>query len=270
MPTPLPSFDQPPIVETVLGVQFVPIPGFRTAHLGAFWKELGHEWNEVIDAPPLQLQHERFDDSAQVSSAGLRLSFVMDSTARIQIRNKARDRMVQLQNGRLHYNWIATEGTPYPRFETVHESFDKVLERLQVFLARENLQPFIPDQWELTYVNHLLRGRDWNSPEAWASSVFRAMIGPTDALSAVRFEACAGTWSFELPPKRGRLHVEVQPALLVTPTPGEVLVLKLTARGPISEHISLGEGLNLGHETIVRTFAEVTAPEAQRRWGRTT
>ena len=64
----LPAFRKPPVVETVLGVQFDPIPGFSNAHLGAFWKRLlahensgsAGEWRTLTDAPPIEPTFERF------------------------------------------------------------------------------------------------------------------------------------------------------------------------------------------------------------------
>ena len=63
---PLPDYNDPPVVETVLGVQFDRLPGFKNAHLGAFWKTLNAaEWPVVQDAPPLAPQFERFDKSVR-------------------------------------------------------------------------------------------------------------------------------------------------------------------------------------------------------------
>ncbi|OLB29539.1 MAG: hypothetical protein DMG41_37135 [Acidobacteria bacterium] len=46
-----PKFDAPPVVETVLSVQFSSLPGFATAHAGWFWKEYLEKLTE--DVPPL-------------------------------------------------------------------------------------------------------------------------------------------------------------------------------------------------------------------------
>jgi hypothetical protein len=35
-----PDYERPPVVETVLGVQFDPLPDLCNAHLGAFWGTL--------------------------------------------------------------------------------------------------------------------------------------------------------------------------------------------------------------------------------------
>lgn len=264
----LPKFDQPPVVETVLGVQFEPIPGFRNAHLGAFWKSLDAGWSEVSDAPPLQPQHERFDVQAQPRTAGLHLSLLTDPVARVQIR-RGKDRMVQVQNGRLLYNWIASESpASYPTFDAVKPEFEKIVKGFGLFLSAQQLPQFVPDQWEVTYVNHVVKGALWDSPLEWATRVVPALLTPLTSVASTRFESCGGDWSFEIPERLGRLHVEVRHGLLGPPKNDEVLVMKLTARGPIGGG-GLDQGLNLGHRTIVRAFAEMTSTEAHRLWKRT-
>ncbi len=38
-----PTFDNPPIVELVIGAQFAPVSKLSSAYYGLFWKKLGHE-----------------------------------------------------------------------------------------------------------------------------------------------------------------------------------------------------------------------------------
>lgn len=62
----LPEYGNPPVVETVVGVQFQSLSGFTNAHLGAFWQALGvQDWPTVQDVPPLPRQEERFTPEAQ-------------------------------------------------------------------------------------------------------------------------------------------------------------------------------------------------------------
>ena len=35
----LPTFDNPPVIETVIGVQFDQIPNLTSAHFGWYWRE---------------------------------------------------------------------------------------------------------------------------------------------------------------------------------------------------------------------------------------
>ncbi len=107
---PLPYYDNPPVVETVLGVQFDRLSGFKNGHLGAFWMSLGaDEWPVVEDAPPLPPQFERFDNTARWAT-GIHLQLTQDPACRLQIKNQKADRMIQLQNNRLHFNWLGEAG----------------------------------------------------------------------------------------------------------------------------------------------------------------
>lgn len=113
------SYARPPVVETVLGVQFDRVPALSNSHWGIFWKTLDqHEWPNVEDAAPLPNQIERFTDAARWG-AGLQIQLTDDPTSRYRIRNRLGDRMIQLQNTRLHLNWLGELGGEYPRYETM-------------------------------------------------------------------------------------------------------------------------------------------------------
>src|SRR5215207_4053341 len=120
--SPLPSFRRPPVVETVLGVQFDPLPAFTNAHLGAFWKTLGPNWPTAQDAPAIPPEFEQFgDDRAWRMVGSINLKLTSKPPARMQIVNAQGTRMVQLQNGRLLYNWVGAGSDDYPRYETIRQ-----------------------------------------------------------------------------------------------------------------------------------------------------
>lgn len=263
----LPRFRNPPVVETVLGVQFKPLPRFGNWHLGAFYAGLDREtWPEITEAPALRLQHETFGEQPIVES-GFRLEMVPGAPLRLKIRDRDGERMIQVQNGRLHYNWLTTEQKrQYPTYPKVRPEFDAIWQRFRDFLDRERLKPVLPDQWEVTYLNHIPKDTVWNRVEDW-SSLFPPLLGAADKLQAARLENASGDWRFEIEPRRGRLHVELRQGLKPGGDRREILVLKLTARGPIEEGgLSLDEGLNLGRETIVRSFEEITSERAHDYW----
>ena len=163
-----PAYDKPPVVETILGVQFDRLRGFRNAHLGAFWKTLdASEWPAVSDAPLLRPQFERFADGARWATA-VQLQITQDPACRLQITNKNSDRMIQLQNSRLHFNWLGEGGREYPRYEQkVRDGFVWALQCFIDFVIREELGDFRPNQWEVTYLNHIPKGTVWNTPNDW-------------------------------------------------------------------------------------------------------
>jgi uncharacterized protein (TIGR04255 family) len=269
MATPSPHFDQPPVVETVLGVQFTPLPNFTNGHLGWYWKEyLGQEWSKATDAPPLPDQFETFDSEGQYRFSNLQ--YIVASGAkpgRLQISNAAGDRLIQVQATRFHYNWQKREDS-YPSYSRMRDEFDRLFRDFCRFAAEAKLAEVVPNQWELTYVDHIPRGVLWDSPSD-SPQVLPGLLGP-GRFTDIRLEGLNGEWHYEIEPRRGRLHVALQLVRVGSPSGPEALQLQSTARGPVRQEPGwdLDAGLKLGHEVLLNTFLQMTSTEAQRAWGR--
>lgn len=271
--TRLPEFRKPPVAEVVLGAQFDPLPGFTNGHLGAFWKSLPGEWPTTDDAPALPQEFERFGDEQQMVQLGLiRFSLSQTPASRLRIWNRRKDRMIQIQNGRLHYNWLGEEDQEYVRYPTIKAEMFSALEELRAFVRREELGELRFNQWEVTYVNHLPRGTVWNSPADW-SRVFASSVCLPTQLPTATLEGLSADWRYALEGDRGRLHIQLQHAWRDTkkePGRQELLIFKLTARGPMPEaegaDLGLGSGLDVGRNVIVTTFKEVASIEARQYW----
>ena len=83
------TFLNPPVVETVFGIQFSKIPGLSAAHLGCFWKTLEPKWINISDVPPLPEQYERFDKNPLWSDLSkLKLKVTQEPDIRFRIENK--------------------------------------------------------------------------------------------------------------------------------------------------------------------------------------
>lgn len=263
-------FQRPPVTETVLGVQFEPLPKFRNAHLGAFWKQLGPEWTTPFDASPLGQQFEQFGETEGWIIPGFLLQVGPDMPCRMQLRNKDDNRMVQIQNGRLHYNWLGRSGVEYPRFKNVRPEFNRILHEFRRFSTDEGLGEIRTNQWEVIYVNRIPRGTVWNEPADW-TKLFRSLPFVQANLSSASLESFGGEWHYEIPPRLGRLHVQIQHGRLALPTAQEVLTLTLTARGPVemegNRALDLDNGLNRGHAVIVQAFKDLTSDAAHEYWG---
>ncbi|HNQ23511.1 MAG TPA: TIGR04255 family protein [Phycisphaerae bacterium] len=279
----LPSFKHPPVIETVLGVQFDRLPGLTNAHLGAFWRWLqtlqgaewkglsAQQWTDVTDVPAIDPVAEEFGDEQSWGPLVGKLKLTQDPSSRLQIRNHAKDRMIQVQNGRVHYNWVKKDDAPYPRYTSIRPDFDEVMNALTVFLAEAKLGEAHVNQWEVTYVNIFRRGTVW---ERLADLRGLLRLPPVlgAAVDPLKLETFRGSWHYQIPPQRGRLHIELQHGR--TALGGgeeEVLKMILTARGPVGDvsgdDTGWGRGLDLGRAAIVRTFLLLTSPEAHAYWG---
>lgn len=263
----LPSYDNPAVVETVVGMQFAPLSGFTNAHLGTFWQSLGpDDWPTVVDVPPLPMQSERFTPEAQWGKA-LRLQLSQNPSSRLQLTNSEKTRMVQLQNGRIHLNWLGQGGSNYPRYDSVREEFAASLAHLIKFADDQQIGTILPDQWEVTYVNHIPRGGIWMSPNDW--SFFKPINSIPTIDGLIEAESFSGEWHFVIPEDRGRLHVNWQHAIQEDAEDSEYIRLAFTARGPVADDndTAVLAGIDLGHETIVCAFQRLMSDKANTEWG---
>lgn len=273
MNNPLPSFRKPPVVETALSVQFLGLRDFTNAHLGLFWSRLRDEFPHLSDADPIVSQREVFGDDRMKLAGPPRVRFGTDPNARLQMASADRCQMVQIQNGRLVFNWRRIEDTEYPRWGSVKSALLEYWSSFLAFLDDSGIKSPHPNQWEIVYVNHLKRGYDWQSPDDWAALV-PGLLGPSNRLVDGRLESLSLDWHIALDDDRGRLHIDLNHALAIDNSeqnaePMEILNLQLTARGGVGEgDDTIEAGLELGHLAIVQNFAAITSEEAQVRWGR--
>lgn len=120
----------------------------------------------------------------------------------------------------------------------------------------------------MTYVDSFPKGEYWQTTADW-SAFLPGLFGnlfPIDGLE-LELEHRGAEWGYEIPPKRGRLHVAARSAR------GEdgrdALLLQMTTRGPIGKDgaETLRAGLDLGHKVAVGSFLRIVDKDAQRRWG---
>jgi uncharacterized protein (TIGR04255 family) len=260
---------RPPVVEVVVGVQFNSLPRLSAGHLGAFWRELASEWPNVEDAPALPPQFEHFgDEGALPFFAGLHLQLMQKPELRLQARNQTGDRMVQIQNGRLHYNWLGHGNAEYPSYEKVKREFDKTVALFATFLRQKALGEFEPNQWELTYIDHIPKETLWQGPDDWPR-IFRAWDATPVRVPGIAMESFEAEWHYEIQPNVGRLHIKM--ARGRTAKQQDVLVINTTARGPVrigDAEATLDHGLELGHQAVRTVFASLTSESAHQYWGK--
>lgn len=266
--TALPKFDAPPVVESAIGVQFEPIKDFSSLHVGWFWREgLGPDWRHVNDASRLEDQFETFDEEQKWHVPGIQVG-VGSASLRSRILKNGNERMVQIQNSRFIYNWRKVDAN-YPTYDTLFPEFKRHFGQFRDFVRMAELSELKPNQWEITYVNHIPKGELWNSPRDWPA-IFPGYYIPADRVNQQLFESFAGNWHLILRDNRGRLHIVIQHVKSMFPEEREVLLLQFTARGPVDESsaVELEDGLNLGHEAIVTSFAAITSDDAHKAWHR--
>ena len=278
-PFDLPEFDDPPVVEVVLSVQFSELREYRTVHAGLLWHRKFRDAFQIFsEHPPIGAAFETFGPQS-TGEDRLRITQVPGPPVpRLWFINGDRTELIQFQADRFIHNWRKVQrGTEYPRYEAIRRNFFTELAEVQSFLEEENIGQIEPNQCEITYVNHVTLPNDedirvqperalrlWSGVDLDPSDQAARLPQLEDARFATRYII-----QDEAGKPLGRLLVTAQPVLAENERP--VIRLDLTARGaPASSNMdAVVNFFNLGRETIVRGFTAITTPEMHKIWRRT-
>jgi uncharacterized protein (TIGR04255 family) len=271
---PLPDFSAPPVVEVALSVQFDRLTKLRTPQMGLLWHDMFRErFPSTEDHPPLESVIERFDTPTARSGIPRIELREYPPTPRCWFLNPPGTELIQVQQDRFVHNWRkAGTAADYPRYEHVRKTFESELNRFNEYINRESLGAFVPNQCDITYVNHIAAGNLWKSHGELNQvlTVFERrysddfLSAPEDAVIRMRFV---------IPDKSGqplgRLHATLKPGYR-NGDHQPFFLLDLTARGrPIGDGIAgVLAFLDLGREWVVRGFASMTTQTMHKEWGR--
>lgn len=267
----LPDFTNPPVIEVALSVQFTPLPAFRTPHFGLLWSDFRNKFSKFEEHPPRPPVVEQFD-KRRTPGVEVRVEMGLP-VPQCRFLNDKGTELIQVQQDRFVHNWrkVGT-GDEYPRYESVKRRFEEELGIFRQFLARENLGDLVPNQGEVTYVNHIIPGVGWERHAElgeiitlWRTQHSDAFLSePEDIGLRVRYIIPAADGN-----PLGRLIVGINPGFR-SDDDKPIYVLILTARGrPSGEGIDgLLRFLDIGREWIVRGFTSLTSPRMHEIWGR--
>lgn len=257
----MPEFDAPPVVETVISVQFDRLQ-LTNALAGWYWKSrLGDDWPNSLEAQHINDVFERFGAERTWVAPGVKILDKPPST-RLQLIRHDEERMVQVQDSRFIYNWKKKEGSAYPTFKILQPEFKEKFEQFVGFVADAGLGDISINQWEVVYVNRIPKGGLWESLQDWPKLI--PGFGVFGAES--KLDTFAGSWQVVIGENLGRIHIELKHAK--TDEKKEIIHLQFTARGPVSDTMDLYKGCELGHETIVNEFANMTSELSHKHWKR--
>ncbi|MDE0146441.1 MAG: TIGR04255 family protein [Nitrospira sp.] len=264
----LPEYSSPPVIETVLGVQFSPLSSFQVPHFGLFWNRVRQAYPHVEVQPPLS---PVFGPSVPKDTRGqVQIRFEAGPPDfRCWFKNQEQTHLMQIQRDRFVVNWRKVTGQEvYPRYAQFRPRFQNEWTEFCKFLEEENLETPQVNQCEVTYVNHFESEKEFKSFgeahkifEVWSALPAEGFLPSPES---VRFNM-----RFLLPDQKGRMHVVVEPKLR-TRDGKEVLQVTLTCLGrpnaPTIENIF--NWFDLGHEWIVQGFTQLTTHEMHQIWER--
>jgi uncharacterized protein (TIGR04255 family) len=271
--SPLPSFDDPPVVEVALSVQFEAVESLRTAHLGLFWAGVRSEFPVTEEHWPLEDAVERFEGAARQ-----RIKFEIRTPGkppvpRLWLLNQDGTELIQLQSTRFSRNWRKVgDSERYPRYENqIRPKFLSGFEAFSEFVREQRLGPLKVNQCEVTYVNHIESGKGWSAFSEMGKVFPGLAMRYSDDTMGVP-EQLSASWQYVITGPDGtgvgRLHASVEPAVS-TESKRDLLRATLTARAAPFDPEQPLKTLDLCREWIVRGFASITSSEMHKIWRRT-
>ena len=260
-----PTFSQPPVVETGLGIQFAELDGFSSLHFGQFFELIKDRYDDYKDNPPVHRIAETFPKVSVPHT--LHFSGAIAPLPRVFFFERGRkEKLIQLQQDRFGFNWSAADerDEPYPRYS---ENVARFLEEFSCFLDFcENCQigPVLPDTCEVVYINQI-----FPQPDEKVIDLFANVFSGVEWRNADEFlpvpEVATLNRTYEIGDQEGRLYAEA--AIARHPKKGDFVSLKMIARTFVDSSKSVESGLHLAHKWVVKGFVSLTDAEFRKnRW----
>lgn len=252
----LPKFDNPPVIETVLGVQFKPLVRWQVQHIGLYGARVRSQFPNIEIQPPLPDETERFGDDGRKD---IRISLTPMMNPRSWFIGSDAW-LVQVQNSRFISNWRKLAKGKYPHYKAFNEHFSKEFTRFCDFLKHEEIGLPELEQVEVSYINHIDDFDNWAEVfPSWASLGEEGFLKKPDA---VEIRAV-----FPIENDRGRLYIRAEPVVRHMDAK-EVIQLTLTAKVLVASgsNLDVSNEMRLAHDWVVCGFADFTTGEMHKKW----
>jgi uncharacterized protein (TIGR04255 family) len=264
---PSPKYASPPVVETVIGVQFPELARFRCVHFGLYQKHLKSRFPDFEDRPRIRPAAEPFprrlippEPPFQILASG--------APGRVWYIAQSKHELLQVQPDRFMFNWRAQGGSAtYPSYDVNSRRFLDEFGGFRKFCADKGVDEPTPELCEVTYVNHILPHPDESAVDLFGRVFTGLRWETTDGLLSAP-ESASFNRVWVIPEQQGRLYAQANLAYEV-PTKRELIRLEITARVNRAQSDQVESALELAHAWVVHGFASMTDLDIQReRWRR--
>lgn len=197
----LPEFEDPPIVETVMGVKFNLLKGWNNTRYGLFWQTISDKYPNFEIYPPIE--NHRL--------APLATSYLGIHPVRCWLLTEERDKLIQIQHDRFLCNWRKNQSnSAYPRYESIKSEFQENWYAFCDFFKEHQINVPQVQECELTYINHLEKGKEWEDitdlpsvVKLWNSQIDNKFL-PVPSFFGI-------STAYDLPNEQGKLNIQLNP-----------------------------------------------------------
>lgn len=264
----LPEYSAPPAVETLMGFLFqkLPNPPWGVLRLGQLWEEFAADYPNAHILPPIGTITYSIPTANAPIDVPVRANFLDEKT----------NELVQVQDSAFFRNWRTLEGGEYARFNRLQPLFRRDWDRFVNFLNAKKIVTPAVYLCEVTYVNQLVRGRDWSSFEDLSlllkplSKMSDRATGEMQLLFLRNQVALSFTLAYLLEDLGVALEIAALP--LIRPQDSkEVFQVTVTAKGSVPQDLADAKWkmIDSCHRAVVLGFTDIITPTAQEKFGRT-
>jgi uncharacterized protein (TIGR04255 family) len=262
----LPEYDSPPAIETLMGVHFARLANWNILHFGRSHAQFRKFYPKASLLPPVLEQRDLAQGTFDVAAMPIRAIFT----------NADDSELVQVQSSMFLRNWKRTPATQgYIHYASLKPKFQQDWRTFQDFVRESDLKPPQVLQCEVTYVNHIVRGKEWSSYNDLAKLLKpfapRQSVSSTGRVYGFLPEASAVSLAagYQMTDTGVSLQVSVQSAIR-SPDGSEVIQMPITAKVAPSENTesAISEALDSCHDAVILGFDDVITEAAQNMWGR--
>lgn len=254
----LPSYDEPPVNEVAVSLQFSNILPIRGVDLGAIAAHFADEYPAVEEhppVPPIVLSGPAFNFSMGSEFDLPRLWFVNDESTRL----------VQMQRDRIGVNWRrANPDAGYPRYGAlVRPTMIDAFSRLRIALRDLKIAEPTIEAIELTYVNPIELG-----DELQVLDVLRPWSGELGPELGADPDGFNLRLTFAIEELSGRMFVDAS-EVTRSDDGRRVLLFNLMVRAPVDGPFEEAlKGVDIARAWIVKGFTSMTTPAMHKLWKR--
>jgi uncharacterized protein (TIGR04255 family) len=266
-PSDLPDYENPPIDEVAIGVQFPPISGMYDAHVGLYWQKIRGDYPRAESQPRVESPIEAASLSASQPLVPIQFPMSVPTQGRTFLIAEEDDYLIQVQNTRFIQNWRRREAA-YEHFEEIWDLFESHYRTFKELLTNEGLAAPRVQQVEVTYINWIvdLPPSKFLKPATQSAlSAYGRVLEPEDLGLNARYRLDDGTGAVE------RLYVQGQAVVRASDPSVSGYQLALVHRaanatGLVDEEIR--SYAYAGRTVIVNAFTDLTTPLAHEHWSR--
>jgi uncharacterized protein (TIGR04255 family) len=259
----LPKFENPPVVEVALAIEFSHIPGLDNYKLGRLQQEWEQDYPTIRDVPGAPPTPAFDQVNAMQINFGQPIQKIWASAPESGL-------LVQTQADRIILNWRKNEdktGGRYPGyFDALRPELQRLWGKMTAFIAAGGLPAPVPHMVEFTYVNAVPLG-----PNEQLQDVVTVVRSPKHALPGqdrfTRFSIVRDVPGSATDEFTSQIHINGEPR--PTLEGGTALFFTVVARSILGARaFAPFDGLNAAHALASQSFARIVTNEKQRVWKR--